>query len=143
MVAELVGSFGRLSDYSELVGSMRNTEHSLHNSEMSYQTYLLFISSPCQNHRNYAWKLQSLPESQNRTNAKCFEIKIASAVDQIGRFPSTKSSRNLTVACHRHPTELVSYHVVSKHWSRKLLEFVDSLTFLRASSLESRRVYNG
>ena len=146
----LLNSLVRLAGWvnSELVGSMRNTErmmfNSVHNFGMpSEMSYLLFISSPCQNHRNYAWKLQSLPESQNRTNAKCFEIKIASAVNQIGRFPSTKSSRNLTVACHRHPTELVSYHVVSKHWSRKLLDSVDSLTFLRASSLESRRVYNG
>ena len=56
----------------------------------------------CQNH---AWKLQSLPESQNRAITECLEIKMASAVNQICRFGLTKSSRNLTVACHRHPTE--------------------------------------
>ena len=61
---------------------------------------------PCQNHRNNAWKLQSLPELRD---CRMFEIKIASAVNQICRFASTvkmKSNRNLTVACHRHPTEL-------------------------------------
>ena len=51
---------------------------------------------PYQNHRNYAWKLQSLPESQNRTIAECLEIKIASAVTQICRFASTKSSWKIT-----------------------------------------------
>ena len=52
----------------------------------------------CQNHRNHAWKLQSLPESQNRAITECLEIKMASAVNQICRFGLTKSSRNLTVA---------------------------------------------
>ena len=42
---------------------------------------------------------------QNRAITECLEIKIASAVNQICRFALTKSSRNLTVACHRHPTE--------------------------------------
>ena len=60
---------------------------------------------PCQNHRNHAWKLQSLPESHNRAITECLEIKMASAVNLICRFGLTKSSRNLTVAYHRHPTE--------------------------------------
>ena len=68
-------------------------------SEMSY---LLFISSPCQNRRMAECSLPesqelclettSLPESQNRAIAECLEIKVASPVNQICRFASTKSA---------------------------------------------------
>ena len=105
---------------SELVGSMRNTErmmfNSVHNVEMPFEmSYLLFIYSPCQNRRMAEC---SLPESQEL----CLEITVlariaescdrrmfgkTSAVNQICRFTATKSSRKITVACHRHPTELL------------------------------------
>ena len=67
-------------------------------SEMSY---LLFISSPCQNRRMAE---RSLPESQElcleitvlariAESRECLEIKIASPVNQICRFAATKSTR--------------------------------------------------
>ena len=81
---------------SKLVGSMRNAERmmlcsisSIHNVEMpSKMSYLLFISSVCQNHRIAEC---SLPESQNASVeitvlariAQCLEIKIFSAVTWI------------------------------------------------------------
>ena len=123
---------------SELVGSMRNTErmmfNSIHNVEIpSKMSYLLFISSLCQNCRIFLARIAefSLPESQNfpcqnrtilennspietRRIAKCSEIKIVSAVNQICHFGWTKkkkSCRKLTVVCHRHPTELPQDHL--------------------------------
>ena len=44
-----------------------------------------------------------------RLIAECLEIKLVSAVNQICRFAVTvkkKFVRKLTVACHRHPTEI-------------------------------------
>ena len=104
----------------ELVGLMCHTERKMFNSVHCRNAFwnilpsVYFLSLPesqndmqnvsCQNHRNYAWKLQSLPELQNRAIAECLEMKIASAVNQICRFASTKSTRNLTVVCHRNKT---------------------------------------
>ena len=45
------------------------------------------------------------PDKSKETLLAGNVIKIASAVNQICRFGSTKSNRNLTVACHKHPTE--------------------------------------
>ena len=63
---------------SELVGSMRNTEwmmfNSVHNFGMpSEMSYLLFISSPCQNRRmaECSW-----PESQEL----CLEITVLARI---------------------------------------------------------------
>ena len=112
---------------------VRNTERmmfsSIHNVEMpSKMPYLLFmfISSP-QLPESQTIATCSLPESQKlcleitvfaRLIAECLEIKIVSAVNQICRFASTmkkKFTRKLTVACHRHPTELP----ISKHRERE------------------------
>ena len=116
----LLNSLVRLTGWvnSELVGSMRNTErmmfNSVHNVETpSEMSYLLFIYFPCQNR----WMVEcSLPESQELCleitvlalvdrRISVWKIKIASAVNQICRFAATKSSRNHTVGCRRHPTE--------------------------------------
>ena len=116
----LLNSLVRLTGWvnSELVGSMRNTERMMFNSVDNVETpfemsYLLFIYFPCQNR----WMVEcSLPESQELCleitvlalvdrRISVWKIKIASAVNQICRFAATKSSRNHTVGCHRHPTE--------------------------------------
>ena len=100
----------------------RNTEQMMFNSihkvempsEMSYLLFM-FISSASQNRRILIAKC-FLPDSQKlfleitvlARIAECLEIKIVSAVNQICFFASTmkkKFTRQLTVACHRHPTE--------------------------------------
>ena len=125
LLNSLVRLAGRVN--SELVCSMRNTERMTFNSKPdiampSKMSYLLLISSPCQNRRIVGC---SLAESQNvpcqncsmlgnyspcesRRVVECLEIKIVSAVNQICHFASTKKKKpnwKLTVACHRHPTE--------------------------------------
>ena len=69
---------------SELVGSIRNTERmmfsSIHNvGKPSKMSYLLFISSPCQN-RRIAERLEITVLARI---VKCLEIKIISAVTSI------------------------------------------------------------
>ena len=81
-------------------------------------SYLLFISSPCQNRRitEYSlteWQkimLENYSLCQNRRTARRMfgNKKISVSANQICCFASTmknKVNRNLTIACHRHPTE--------------------------------------
>ena len=113
LIAELVGSFGRPS---EQWTRWLDAQHGTDDVQFSIQSRNTFcnIFSPCQNHRNYAWKLQSLPESQNRAIAERLEIKIASAVNQICRFANcdpAETLRRLPQATHgnRHPKEFAAF----------------------------------
>ena len=76
----------------KLVGSMRNAERmmlcsisSIHNVEMpSKMSYLLFISSPCQNRRMFLARIAECLEITVLARiAECLEIKIVSAVTWI------------------------------------------------------------
>ena len=108
--------------------------NSVHDVEIpSEMSYLLFISPPFQNRRMAECSLPvsqelcleitvlaRIAESRNRKQNAVLEIKIASAVNQICRFASTKSSRIVTVACHRHSTELSNSQVMSRKCSQTM-----------------------
>ena len=81
-------------------------DYSIHNVEMpSNMSYLMFISAPCQNRRIFG---NYNPCQNRRTFGNKISFRCQVDFNQIWRFVSImkkKPRANLTVACHRHPTE--------------------------------------